>query len=240
MTLLSYEVIPIQENNDPLVDLSKTDLICDPAWFKQKLIDTDKMYLRQSVVEKLLSVQKVFQGYKLKIFDGFRPRILQDKIYQKFYKELQHAHPTWSKKKLIHEAQTYVTKPNDPNRVPPHATGGAVDLTLVDMGDKQVDMGTQFNYFGPESAALYFEQAGMDQEVMANRKILRDAMQSADFRFEPHEWWHFDYGNQLWAHDLKRPFAIFGELDAPLIVLPDPANVSTKPAVDNTPARPRL
>ena len=36
-------------------------------------------------------------------------------------------------------------------------------------------------------------------------------MSAEDFSIDKDEWWHFDYGNQKWALQLKRPSAIFGE-----------------------------
>ncbi|MET9251470.1 hypothetical protein [Nonomuraea sp. NPDC003709] len=62
-----------------------------------------------------------------------------------------------------------------------------------------------------ESAALYFEDNTENTAVRDRRRILRDAM--AGFRCDADEWWHFDYGNQIWAVHHKRPVALYGEID---------------------------
>jgi zinc D-Ala-D-Ala dipeptidase len=36
-------------------------------------------------------------------------------------------------------------------------------------------------------------------------------MLAEGFRWDADEWWHYDYGNQLWAVHYHKPFAIYGE-----------------------------
>ena len=49
-----------------------------------------------------------------------------------------------------------MSPPDQIERIPPHATGGTVDLTLVDENGKELDMGTEFDFFGPETAPWNF------------------------------------------------------------------------------------
>ncbi|MBU0612709.1 D-alanyl-D-alanine dipeptidase, partial [Patescibacteria group bacterium] len=44
-----------------------------------------------------------------------------------------------------------------------------------------------------------------------NRVLLRNAMVKAGFRQDKDEWWHYDYGNQIWALELNKSFAFYGE-----------------------------
>lgn len=215
MTLVSFESIEIKESNEPLVDLANFDFILEPFYFKQGLSPSDKMFLREGIAKKLQEIQKNLKTYKFKIWDGFRPREVQNNIYKKFWAELKQNHPEWDDKTLAQEVGKFVTNANDPNRIPPHATGGAVDLTLVDLLGKELDMGTEFDHFGPQAAALYFEQNQISENIKNNRKLLREAMQTANFRADDDEWWHFDYGNQLWASSLNKPTAIYGEAKLP-------------------------
>jgi D-alanyl-D-alanine dipeptidase len=83
---------------------------------------------------------------------------------------------------------------------------------LVDESGAEIDMGTRFDHFGPEAAALYFEQDGDNETARDNRRILRVALTKADFRYDEDEWWHFDYGNQIWAAALDKPKAIYSEV----------------------------
>lgn len=76
-------------------------------------------------------------------------------------------------------------------------------------------MGTPFDHFGPEAATLFYEEIGRDPEVRKNRRLLRDAMESELFRFDDDEWWHFDFGNQLWAFKYGKAFCFYGECSDP-------------------------
>lgn len=214
MTLVAYQAIKIEENNDPLVDLSEFDFVLEPSYFKQGLARDKRIFLRREVAGKLMRTQKSLRIYKFKIWDGFRPRIVQNNIYQKFWKELKKQHPEWGAEQLGLEVGKFVTEARDPLRIPPHATGGAVDLTLVDLSGKEIDMGTEFDHFGPKAAPFYFDEQD-DKKIAQNRRILREAMQKENFRFDKDEWWHYDYGNQLWALDLHRANAFYGEAPTP-------------------------
>ncbi|MEU7836106.1 M15 family metallopeptidase [Nonomuraea sp. NPDC049129] len=99
--------------------------------------------------------------------------------------------------------------------MPHSATGGAVDLTLVDAYRRELDMGTPYDHFGPESAALYFEDNAWNTIARSNRRILRDAMTGAGFRCDADEWWHFDFGNQIWAAHFSASVARYGEIEQP-------------------------
>ncbi len=215
MTLIKFEDIPIHECNEPLVNLSEYNFVLEPMYFNQGLSPDSRMFLRKSVADKLLKIQEKLGEYKFKIWDGFRPRSVQQAIYDKFWKELSEAHPDWDEEKLKMEVGVFVSVPNNPNRIPPHATGATVDLTLVDTEGKELDMGTSFDHFGPEAAPLYFEHNTGNEIVKNNRKILREAMLSAGFAGDKDEWWHFDYKNQKWAEELGQSEAIYGEAETP-------------------------
>jgi len=212
MTVVKFEHIPIQESNEELVDLSTYNFVLEPSYFKQGLSSTEKMFLRKSVANKLSNIQNSLKGYRFKIWDGYRPRELQNTIYEKYWNELKIKHPDWSDEKLEAEVTKFIAFPNDPTRIPPHTTGGTIDLTLVDSSGKELDMGTGFDYFGPEAAPFYFDENDINKEAKQNRKLLRTAMIDAGFHNNENEWWHFDYGNQIWAAHYHKPFAIYGEV----------------------------
>ncbi len=214
MTNASYEYIPIQESREPVVDLSKFDFILEPKYFMGGVSGDKRIFLREGVVRRLDELQKELKGFKIKIWDGFRSRIVQNTLLNNLCKELAIKQPTWSKEEVAHEAGVFITLASDANRIPPHATGGAVDLTLVDASGSEVDMGTEFDHFGPEAHVEYFAS---DSPIGRNRTMLRELLRSRDFVQYSDEWWHFDYGNQLWAMNLHKPFAIYGEVIAPEI-----------------------
>ena len=135
----------------------------------------------RAVSEDLLS-----QGYRLKIFDAYRPqsavdhfiRWVQDpddaRMKPYFYPELD---------KSVLFSQGYVSSKSG------HSRGSTVDLTLFDISTgREVDMGGTFDYFGELSHSDY---AGISEEQKANRMILRNAMLAHGFKGISTEWWHF-------------------------------------------------
>ena len=215
MSLIPFEPIPIKDNGELLVNLAGLGFFLEPVYFKQELSNDNRLFLRKSVVDKLIRIQDSFKIYKFKIWDGYRSRDIQNKIYEKYWTEQKLKHPDWDSEELKIEVGKFVSDAKNLSRIPPHATGGTVDLTLTDSSGKELEMGTVFDYFGPEAASLYFEENNINNHIRDNRRILRQVMTEEDFRVDPDEWWHFDYGNQQWAYALKRPYAFYGEAERP-------------------------
>ncbi len=78
-------------------------------------------------------------------------------------------------------------------------------------------MGTEFDYFGPESQSLYFELLGNKVDITENRRRLRETMLAEGFTADENEWWHFDWGNQIWALKSGRPLAFYSEVKVDFI-----------------------
>lgn len=212
MANLSYESIPIQDNGDPLVDLSAYPFILEPQYYNRGLSGSPRLFARKGVAEKLVGIQNKLHKMVFKIWDPWRSREVQNNIYQTFWRELQTEHPDWDDEKLREEVGIFASDANDPHTIPPHATGGAVDLTLVDSDGRELNMGTGFDHFGPEAQISYFDDTKPVAEVSANRRLLREAMLEEDFSYYDDEWWHFDYGNQFWAAFKGYEVAIYGEI----------------------------
>ncbi len=87
-----------------------------------------------------------------------------------------------------------------------HATGGAVDVVLLENG-KEADVG---------GAYLDFARAGgvrsLTKAQKRRRALLQRAMRRAGFVNYPLEWWHFSYGDRMWAAYSRRRYAIYGEI----------------------------
>jgi zinc D-Ala-D-Ala dipeptidase len=136
---------------------------------------------------------------------------VQNNIYQWYWKKMQQQHSDWSEAQLRLEVGKFVTPPYESDRIPPHATGGTVDLTIIDSAGAELDMGTEFDFFGPEAGPFFYELYKTKPAATANRRMLRAAMEAQGFTLEQDEWWHFDYGNQIWALKSDKPFAFYGE-----------------------------
>ena len=135
---------------------------------------------------KSVSNELSVQGYRLKVFDAYRPvsavkhfilwGIEDQDIRMKpyFYPELQ-------KQELF--AKGYIAKESS------HSRGSTIDLTLLDMTTgRELDMGSPFDRFGEVSHPDY---RGITQEQYDNRMLLRRAMLRGGFEPIDCEWWHF-------------------------------------------------
>ncbi len=161
-------------------------------------------YVREPVYEMLVKASENLPcGYKLRIWDAWRPLALQKELYE-FYR--QSVIDTFSLSSLPAEKQNevvskYIAIPSEnPLSPPAHTTGGAVDVTLTDEEGNELDMGTDFDDFSEKAQTDYFEKAEFNgSKVQENRRILYKAMTDAGFTNLPSEWWHYDYGNANWA-----------------------------------------
>jgi len=201
--------IPIRENNDSLTDLREvSDLKLDHR--KQK--DSDSYFmLRQDVVLKLLEVQRILpKDIKLLIIEGFRPLLVQKIYFDNYSKKLMTLHPDWDSRKIREEASKFVAPPEI---IPPHCTGGAADLTLIDASGNELDLGTKVNA-DPELCheACFTGAENISQKAKESRELLIEAMLRYNFVNYPTEWWHWSYGDRYWAYMKNEPFAIYGSI----------------------------
>ncbi|MFK7032575.1 D-alanyl-D-alanine dipeptidase [Flavobacterium oreochromis] len=138
-------------------------------FLKNKVYDCAACYLRYKTVVQLIKANQEFKkkGYRIKIFDCYRPLSIQKRMWQ------------------IVPDPNYVA---NPERGSIHNRGGAVDLTLVDTLGNEVDMGTVFDHFGKESSHTY---TNLSKKVLKNRKWLKEVMQKHHFEPLGSEWWHY-------------------------------------------------
>ena len=110
-------------------------------------------------------------GYRLKIFDAFRPSEAQWVLWNK--------------------------DPNpeflaDPRHGSPHSRGAAVDLTLIDASGLELEMGTRFDDFTPRA---HHANPALSAVAQRNRAILLGIMTAAGWDFYRNEWWHYQLFN---------------------------------------------
>lgn len=131
--------------------------------------------LRKNAATALLAVQDELQkeGLHLKLFDCYRPLPVQRRL--------------WEKVPDIN----YVARPDKGSM---HNRGIAVDLTIVDEQGMELEMGTEYDYFGPEAHHTYTDLA---EEVLENRQFLKAIMESHGFQGIRTEWWHYSLKESL-------------------------------------------
>ncbi|MBR1539535.1 MAG: M15 family metallopeptidase, partial [Bacteroidales bacterium] len=136
---------------------------------------------------KKVSDEAIARGYRLKIWDAYRPQMAVDH----FCRWGENVSDTLTKRyfypylnKDVVFDQGYIARRSG------HSRGSVVDLTLVDMRTgRDLDMGYGFDWFGGESHPDYRE--GITEEQYQNRMILRELMLKHGFLPITEEWWHF-------------------------------------------------
>ena len=96
----------------------------------------------------------------------------------------------------------------DPRRGSPHSMGVAVDVTLVDAGGTDLDMGTPFDAFTPRS---HHGSTEVSVAAQRNRHLLLGIMSAAGWDFYRAEWWHYQ------MFEARRHFPVLSDS-----VLPEP------------------
>lgn len=138
----------------------------------EKLYPFSAAYVRSELIPCLEAVQKDLakQGLGLKIYEGYRPLPVQQKMWN-----------------LIH-VERFVSNPAvNQGR---HTRGTAVDVTLVDKRGRPLPMPSDFDEFSPRAAVSY---RGGSAEERRNRDLLQRVMNRRGFQSYPDEWWHFDF-----------------------------------------------
>ncbi len=138
---------------------------------EEQLYECGRCFLRPKVAKALAEVQDTLRkkGLGLKLFDCYRPRPIQQKLWDK-----------------VPDAR-YVTRPEKGSM---HNRGAAVDLTIVNLQGEELDMGTGFDYFGKEAYHTYTNHS---DTIQANRELLKKVMRAVGFTPIRTEWWHYAY-----------------------------------------------
>ena len=165
------------DSNFTRIETARTGILLDIRYAtennftKSKIYDCPACLLRPEAAEALVKAHKMLQkkGYGLKMFDCYRPKPYQQRLWDKV------------------PNPNYVTPPSKGSM---HSRGAAIDLTIVDARGQELDMGTPYDFFGPEAHTDY---TGHSAPVEANRKLLRETLESVGFKGIRTEWWHFYY-----------------------------------------------
>ena len=140
---------------------------------------------------KAVSSEMIVQGYRLKVFDAYRPACAVKHfvlwgIEDQDLRMKPYFYPDLEKQELF--VKGYIAKQSS------HSRGSTVDLTLLDMRTgKELDMGSPFDLFSEVSHPDY---RGITEEQYANRMLLQHAMIRCGFRPIDCEWWHFTLENE--------------------------------------------
>ncbi|MDP2624975.1 MAG: M15 family metallopeptidase [Candidatus Peregrinibacteria bacterium] len=189
---------------DPLVLVLDYGFLVEPMYFKWHISPTETCMIRKSVAEKLVEAAKALpESYNFKIWDGYRTTAVQKQLYDGFFAQKKEKHPDWNEAQLHQATSEFVSPPTtNPLIAAPHNTGGTVDLTIVDRNGMELGMGTVFDHFDVEAHTLHYGNAKIGTPEFSyhkNRMTLFNALTGVGFCNFPEEWWHFSYGDRVWA-----------------------------------------
>ena len=222
--------IPIVDNREELVEIPNTINFFTPHPYSElgaPYINKKNIWnLRSNVLNRLLEANNYlkanYKDYFFIIYDSWRPFEVQEYMFYfackneckkngiVFSRENINSYPD-----IIKKVEKFWAFPSpNINNPPPHSTGAALDITLLDKSGKLLDMGCEIDQMDDTAIPDYYQYGSNQKEKdwHLRRKILQETMNKFGFAQHPNEWWHFSYGDQLWAWKNNKKKAIYGKV----------------------------
>lgn len=192
-TLKSIEGLVLLNDLDPtfIIDLKYAT---EDNFFKRAVYPLPVCAIKLETGEKLIEAhEKVKEkGYRIKVWDAYRPLNVQQTLYDLF------------------PDSPFVAKPPNPPITsgfrPRHNNGMAVDITLVDKDGKELEMPSEFDDFTEKACPT---GDCMTVEAKKNINYLMEIMLGLGFRIHEGEWWHFVDGVEDPSPYLDIPLTAF-------------------------------
>ena len=208
--------IPIQECGEPLVDFTTLQNVYlgEPRFDYRR-----ETLLREGVAVRLAAAAASLpDGYRLAVIEGWRAPHIQRRLYAMVWNRIKTANPTWSDVRLRRFVNRF-TAPMNQRVPPPHTTGGAMDVELLNADGKPADVVSPFERRDMKCFAL--DAPGLSDIARHNRALLSGALAGAGLTNYPSEFWHYSYGDQGWAYRGGHAVARYGPI-TPENWTPDP------------------
>lgn len=232
-----YQRVPIQDCGEGLEPIPANVFALMQPHFYETLgapyADQSPYMLRQGVLAALHQAQKELTakrpGWRIRVFDAFRPVAVQQFMVDYTLRSLVQGQgldinqlTAGQRQEFLAQVYQFWAAPSlDKATPPPHSTGAAIDVTLVDERGEEVDMGSPIDEISVRSHPDHFAAStdSQAQQWHSHRVLLHQVMRSAGFRRHPNEWWHFSSGDQLWAWLVGQetgvePVAQYGRVDS--------------------------
>ena len=210
------DAVEICDNGEPLVDFVAAcpELVFAP---EHPVFEFPRVHIvRQSVARMLCQAAQALKAHdpnlKLQIVEGYRPITVQRAMWQHALDEARKRLGDSDTKKLEREAGRYAAPP-DAITPPPHTTGGAVDLEIIDASGARLDFTSPYEITDTQSTAMH--APGLSPEAEANRALLRSILEPTGLTSYADEWWHWSFGDNGWALRVHAPHALYGPAEMP-------------------------
>ena len=156
-------------------------------FMKQKVYPCAKALLRKVAAKAIFEANEKFKekGYRIKVYDGYRPLSVQ-----------------W----ILWNTTTNKNYVANPRKGSNHNKGCAVDMTLVDEQGNELNMGTEYDFFGKEAHHTFTDfPKETKNEILKNRTLLKSIMASVGFSSISNEWWHYNFKIKYPVSDTPLP-----------------------------------
>lgn len=191
----------------------------NPKYFSLNFSPTPIIYGRFAVLDRILkALECIPLEFGLVIWDVYRPRSVQKKLFLWMRDEIRKKFPALSEEENYTVTKKYMSEPSavGDEYCPPHLSGGAIDLSLYEISSgKELEMGSPFDDCSERAHSHYFDVKSsllVEEEIIRERRrLLRTALNQVGFTSYEYEWWHFDLGNIFWSRIAKLP-PVFGPL----------------------------
>lgn len=210
--------------DDPLVEIVSTDsILVEPCWTLEDDWEGKRyrdyiaahpeykgVYTRSELATRLKTAAEALDNkYHLVIRAGHRPIEVQRRILTDCANDYIADNPGTSDEEALEHAREFVSDPDI--TLPPHVCGAAVDVDVLDTSsDKLLDFGSKMNDDTDKSFLWYPD---LTQEQKDNRLMLATAMLNAGLASCMPEWWHFSYGDQIWAWFYGEKNSLYSPVD---------------------------
>ena len=189
--------VHVKENYEHLVSLEN-----HPKIIMNDDTVESPVLLRKKVVAKIFKIaDELPDNLYIKIYSAYRSRIALSEKWNEELLRTQKENERIGRAELLSLVNSKVSSPRI--KMGGHDTGGAIDLSLCDKNGNDIDFGTKYHEKRGDS--------NLTKEQRDNRNLLMKLMKSQGFVNYPGQWWHFSYGDKVWAaYKGKRLGALYG------------------------------
>lgn len=221
---INFSKIGCTNEQNPLVRVESSDkIIVEPVWtlkddfeggmyadYIAEHPEYNGVYVRSELLKRIEKVaNSLSEQYKLVVRAGHRPIAVQKRLLRECAQDYKDDNPGVSDEEAIEHARTFVSDPDQ--MLPPHCCGAAVDVDLMDTTiNKLVDFGSPVN-LDEDISFLHYDEITPIQKQ--NRMLLLTTMLEQGLASTAFEWWHFSYGDEVWAWFYGESDSLYGLMD---------------------------
>lgn len=212
------QAITLIDCGEELVEIKESSIVQNLQTSKESLAAVKCIYIRQTIREKLLKAETLLpDGLRLQLHEGYISLDRQKEYFDEKLALVRKDYPELSLEGAFIETTKLaspITNLDGTINIPPHSTGAAVDVDIINDRGISLDFGMAIKDWAitdPSICETRSEKISL--KARENRQLLFDVMTEVGFVNYFTEWWHFSYGDKYWAFQLNQKNAIYGCCD---------------------------